>query len=108
MEERLQARIDAAHRRTERLLMRAIQGDILEALRRGDTPLPIPPLLPRPRDNADQGAGPSDTSQEGQDPLVVDRCTFLVFWQFMYFKRCPVNIQIYYVIKFAVSVYLFL
>ncbi|MFS7931948.1 hypothetical protein Hanom_Chr04g00361991 [Helianthus anomalus] len=70
MEERLQARIDAAHRRTEALLRRAIKGDIQAALRRGDTPLPIPLLSPRPGHDADHGAGPLGTSQEGQDPQV--------------------------------------
>ncbi|MFS7935398.1 hypothetical protein Hanom_Chr05g00402971 [Helianthus anomalus] len=61
-----QARIDAHHRRTEALLMRAIRGDIQAAMDRGRIPL----LSPRPGQVADQGAGASGTSQEVQDPTV--------------------------------------
>ncbi|MFS7954036.1 hypothetical protein Hanom_Chr07g00625611 [Helianthus anomalus] len=58
MKERLQTRVDAAHCHTECLLIRAIQGDIQATVRRGDTPLLIPPLSPYPGEDADQGAGP--------------------------------------------------
>ncbi|MFS7920532.1 hypothetical protein Hanom_Chr03g00225961 [Helianthus anomalus] len=56
--------MDAAHRRTERLLMRAIQSDIQAAIVCGDVPLPIPPLSPGPGEDANQGAGPSGTTQD--------------------------------------------
>ncbi|KAJ0615078.1 hypothetical protein HanIR_Chr02g0069911 [Helianthus annuus] len=49
--------MDTAHRHMERLIMRAIQGDIQAAMARGEQPLPIPPLLPVPGEDADQGAG---------------------------------------------------
>ncbi|MFS7951716.1 hypothetical protein Hanom_Chr07g00598391 [Helianthus anomalus] len=79
MDDRLQAWINAHHRFTEALLMRAIQGDIHPDIDHGRTLLPIPSLSPRPGEDADQGAGPSGatqgagpsgTSQEGQDPMV--------------------------------------
>ncbi|MFS8018501.1 hypothetical protein Hanom_Chr15g01392771 [Helianthus anomalus] len=67
--------MDAAHRRFERLLMRAIQGDIQAAIARGEQPLSIPPLLPGPGEDADQEAGASDPHRAGpsgatQDPKV--------------------------------------
>ncbi|MFS7918098.1 hypothetical protein Hanom_Chr03g00196861 [Helianthus anomalus] len=76
MEERLKARIDTTHRRTEALLMQAIKGDIQAAIDRGQTPLPISSLSPRRGHDADQGVGASCTTQgvgpsgTSQDPLV--------------------------------------
>ncbi|MFS8023248.1 hypothetical protein Hanom_Chr16g01449271 [Helianthus anomalus] len=70
----MQAQMDVAHRFFERLLMRMIKGDLQTAIARGEQPLPIPPLSPVPREDADQGAGagasdphragPSGTTQD--------------------------------------------
>ncbi|KAJ0715623.1 hypothetical protein HanPI659440_Chr13g0503361 [Helianthus annuus] len=59
--------MDTAHHRMERLLMRAIQGNIQATMARGEQSLPIPPLSPVPGEDADQGAGTSGT--QGAGPL---------------------------------------
>ncbi|MFS7989015.1 hypothetical protein Hanom_Chr11g01041761 [Helianthus anomalus] len=90
MEERLQARIDATQRRTERLLMRAIQGDMQAGIRRGDTPLPIPSLSPYLREDADQGRG-------SQAPVRIQRVRIVVL--FLYFDSLCILNDVLYIYK---------